>query len=711
MKEEGKTRRNLSMEDFSEGETVDVVVRDVPSDKRLTFADIKRMVTKGLHVRLIPDGSVELVDANSSYSFSLSDSLHVIEERERLTESSALQQRTFRHQPEIMDCVIGDKDFSFTEKSFHITDFFKSTAERAYTSLAESIWLDPSYASRVSKSRKTILGCKNKKNSRWMKKWERPEWGGVDSLPKANKIAHAIDTKVRSEAMKQHLDFRKAPLAMPVKEEFTVLPFKEVHPSLPACLPAPSKPLETEDIGVDELKLKVLTIYYETTPLKLGYIKNEPQIPNDPKEWLDLLWQEQYEELDRCALPKPKWPEAFTDNEDILGWLATTFFASHAVERIPADTETKAWDPENDVFCIDLSRLWKYSVREGISALGAKAYFKYKEENGGLQSHSIEYDNQTIKFGSEDWPAVRAVMLSTILAYKHIEEHLVKSHLMVHYFAVATWKCLSPDHPIRRLLHPHIFGLINTNMLKGPLLYSQPGSFFPTITGLHHQSIVDFVADVCKSVPLSDLDPEQSIRKRNMLDPETGDFILAADIFAKQDQHYWQIVKEYVQEYIRIYYDDESLKTNREIKQWFAFLEFWTEGRLSDYLVDYTPSVESLTKLCSIVIYLSTMGHEASSNMLIDYIWPQVVPFFVPVDGRKMNVGCTQRFAGVAFDHVINFHGFLEDCSHIMLDSKAQECVKEFQQRVETEIGDGYRDYSNCGALLDPYYCSMAVNK
>ena len=53
------------------------------------------------------------------------------------------------------------------------------------------------------------------------------------------------------------------------------------------------------------------------------------------------------------------------------------------------------------------------------------------------------------------------------------------------------------------------------------------------------------------------------------------------------DLHYWGIVNEYTDGYIKLYFDDESMKQDKEIKQWFAFLELWTEGRLSDYIEDY----------------------------------------------------------------------------------------------------------------------------
>ena len=173
---------------------------------------------------------------------------------------------------------------------------------------------------------------------------------------------------------------------------------------------------------------------------------------------------------------------------------------------------------------------------------------------------------------------------------------------------------LPADHPLRRLLAPHIAETTYTNFHTHLTL--RRSGFDVTGFSFPYETILRFYNDGARRFDLAEMDVRASAARRGM------DRKSIAYPYLDQALRYLKLVESYVKAYIDIYYhDDGAVAEDRELQIWFDAIDMY----LNNGIRSYVPSLSkaNLAKLCAVYIYSVTLEHEENT------LWHYAV-FFPP---------------------------------------------------------------------------------
>jgi hypothetical protein len=229
---------------------------------------------------------------------------------------------------------------------------------------------------------------------------------------------------------------------------------------------------------------------------------------------------------------------------------------------------------------------------------------------------------------------------------------------------------LPPAHPLRRLLAPHIAETLSTNFHTHLTL--RRGGFDVTGFSFSYETILDYYNEGARAFDLSRLDPRVDIPRRRI--PDTL-------VYPYRDQalRYLDLFESYVRRYIDLYYaDDRELHADTAVQIWFDSLDRSVFGGIRSYTPELTKA--NLVKLCTLFSYTVTVEHEDNS------LWNYAVflPPTVHADGSDSSVGEVQSVMN--FQLVISSatNKLMTDFTHLALDSKAADVMRDFQKDLKT---------------------------
>src|SRR5262245_22840203 len=166
---------------------------------------------------------------------------------------------------------------------------------------------------------------------------------------------------------------------------------------------------------------------------------------------------------------------------------------------------------------------------------------------------------------------------------------------------------LPSNHPIRRLLAPHVSETIYTNFHTHLTL--RRSGFDVTGFSFSYETILRFYNDGAKTFNLSEMDIRASATRRGMDGGMDYPYL-------RQGLRYLSLIESYVNAYIDHYYsDDVAVGNDRELQIWFDTIDLYLNNGVRGYVP--TLSKSNLAKLCAVYIYSVTLEHE--ENTLWDY--------------------------------------------------------------------------------------------
>jgi hypothetical protein len=326
----------------------------------------------------------------------------------------------------------------------------------------------------------------------------------------------------------------------------------------------------------------------------------------------------------------------------------------------------------------------KYEVREGLCRLGCKINFA--EESGKLRVWSVEYQGGTVSPTDPTWDLTERIALCTLATHLTVWRHGMQYHVGgVAPVAVIT-QDMPPEHPIRRLLAPHISETPSTNYYTHLTL--RRSGFDVTGFGFPLEVILKYYDDGASALHLAMLDVRCDTARRDI--PETLDYP-----WYRQALRYWALFEAYVSDYVSHYYPDQAaIEKDKELQSWFELLDDNIVNGIRGYVDSLTK--ENLIKLCTLYIYTVTVEHE--ENTLWDYA--VFLPTTVHSDGTIQTVGEVQ--SALNFEFVISSatNRLINDQTHLALDRRAAEIMtrlqtglKELQAEMEGGVDHYWRVY------------------
>lgn len=403
-----------------------------------------------------------------------------------------------------------------------------------------------------------------------------------------------------------------------------------------------------------DLSVQFLHILQDIYPIVTSH---QPPAAFDPAPRLRDCYSFPY----RLIRPPPRWhPELEEARQagNLLGALATGGPFAKLLER--------AGDGSAHPYAFDLLYLDAYPVRPGLERLGCR--INLDARGRALAVASVEHADETVTPGEPKWEFVERVALCALATHLTIWRHGMQYHVAgLAPVAVATHN-LPPDHPLRRLLAPHVWEMLSTNVYTHLTL--RRNGFDVTGFSFPRDVIFRYYDDAARAFDLTRFDVRADAERRRIGDDIDYPYL-------SQATRYFDRIQSYVAAYIDHYYpDDSAVQADAAVAEWFGELDRTIVGGVRSQVGGLTR--EGLVRFCTRFIYAVTVEHE--ENTMWDYA--VFLPTTVPSDGSPQSVGEVQSVLN--FELVIGSatNRLMNDVSYLALDEGAARIMREFQSSL-----------------------------
>lgn len=425
-------------------------------------------------------------------------------------------------------------------------------------------------------------------------------------------------------------------------------------------------PLAEASFGAD-LWVEILHLLQDVYPIT---VPHQDRASNDPETRLC----ETYPRLFRWIRNPPRWhPDliAASARNNLLGALAVGGPFAKLLHAI---------DAESGRYAIDLSHMHNYPVRDGLMRLGCR--IDYQMQDGEMTATDILYAGETVKPGDPQWSTVEQIAMASLVTHLTVWRQGMEYHASGLAPFPSITQNLPPDHPVRRLMAPHVIDTTSVSYYTHLTLrrsgFDVMGFAFPI------DALFQYFNDGARDFDLSRLDIRIDKKRRGI--PETLDYPYDA-----QARRLYDLFESYVRDYIFHYYPtEEALAGDAAAHIWFEALD----RTIINGVRSYVPALDrsGLVDLCTVVIYSLVVGHD--ENSLWDYA--VFMPTLVHDDGLPMTLGEAQCVSNFQLVICSATNDLMKDYSRVALDKDGAALMRKLQSdlvalQAEMEAGgDSY---------------------
>jgi Lipoxygenase len=372
-----------------------------------------------------------------------------------------------------------------------------------------------------------------------------------------------------------------------------------------------------------------------------------------------------YTPAHRQCFPAPVLPPEYVGDVD-LGFLAVAGPYSGYLER--TNGEHYEWD---------LRHLAKYEHHDGLWSLGVHVAFRFDEQTARLVVEQIECELGTCRPGDPHWPLARRLALCAATNHVSLVRHFDWVHLAVGGpFAIATRNCLPAQHPLCRLLWPHMYGTQYSNQIvtKGQMAR---GGDFESIFCFTHKGMCELFEDSYDAYDITVLDPQRDAERRGLADARFDTPSL------RNQRAIFELLHAHAERYVAIYYSsDQDLRADAAVMAWLAALERLVPNGVRALLGNEV-TIGGTTRLIGGLLYLATMQHDVLGTGMWNYqMWNHVQPVRVYRIGEEPPVDVYQRLVNANFNLNVKRAPLMQDFSYLALDDRAATEFRTFQDEL-----------------------------
>jgi arachidonate 15-lipoxygenase len=321
-------------------------------------------------------------------------------------------------------------------------------------------------------------------------------------------------------------------------------------------------------------------------------------------------------------------------------------------------------------FTWDLRVLETFEHHPGLRSLGTVVTFERGAGNGRLAAVRIDSDAGSYTQSDPQWPLARRLAMTAASTHLSIVRHFGYIHLAAGGpLAVVTRNELPPDHPLRRLLWPHVYATQYSNDLITEDQLA-PGGDFEGMFSLTHRGVCALIDATIDGFDFGTIDPDVDALRRGL-----GD--LATPSIDNRRQHH-AVFLAHARRYLERYYDDDRIAADEAVQAWRAELAKRVPG--TERVTGPAVGVEGVTRLTAAIMQLAAVEHEILGSGMWDYqLWTDAVPARVPADGTRPPVDVYQRLVNANFNLNVHRTALLSDFSDLALDAAGAEAFRTFR--------------------------------
>ena len=388
---------------------------------------------------------------------------------------------------------------------------------------------------------------------------------------------------------------------------------------------------------------------------------HQPEAHADPQ----TRFERAYTFLYRLTRDAPRWHPQLADAQrrgELLARLAVGGPFAKLLQRAPARSAGGG-----DAYVFDLEHLRNYPVRDGLVHLGSRTHFT--AVGSQLAVDAIEYDGERIPAGHPRWEFYERIVLAGLATHLTVWRQGMEHHVGgLAAVPVIIHNELPHDHPVRRLLAPHMAQTITTSVHTHVTLrrsgFDVTGFTFP------YDVILRYYNDGAAAFDITRLDVALDAQNRGIA--QTLDYP-----YLPQALRLYGIFEKYVADYLAIYYKSEEAPAGDvHVRGWYEALD----AQLVRGIKHYAPALtrQNLTRLCTLLMYNAAVGH--TENSLQDYA--VFMPTTVRRDGKQQSVGQVQNVVNFQLLIATPTSLLLNDISHLALDGEAASVMRRFTQSL-----------------------------
>jgi arachidonate 15-lipoxygenase len=320
-------------------------------------------------------------------------------------------------------------------------------------------------------------------------------------------------------------------------------------------------------------------------------------------------------------------------------------------------------------FTWDLRKLDEFEYHPGLRSLGSVVSFEASADERRLTAVRIDCDAGSCTPSDPDWSLASRLALSAASTHLSVVRHFGWIHLAAGgTLAVATRNELPPDHPLRRLLWPHVYATAYSNDLITRDQLS-PGGDFEGIFSLTHRGVSSLLDASIEEFDLGTIDPDIDASSRGLGGLDTP------SIDNRREHH--AVFFAHARRYLERYFDDDGIGSDPAVQAWWVAVTSRFAG--VERVAGAAVGVESVARLAAAVIQLATVEHEILGSGMWDYqLWSDVFPARVQADGTRVPLDVYQRLVNANFNLNVHRTALLSDFSSLALDPGGAEAFRTF---------------------------------
>ena len=461
---------------------------------------------------------------------------------------------------------------------------------------------------------------------------------------------------------------RPAPVPVDDRRPVRPTPLAERYPGIPI-----SKVLVADHVPPDEttrarlLFTKVQAWLYRVFPPTQPGL---PEIDPDPR----LAVTRAYTRGHARQLRRPVVPPEYEEPID-LGYLAV---AGPYACYLRAAGDDYEWD---------FGFLSGYEHQPGLQSLACRVVFRVDTDAQRLSAVEIDSELGVSRPGDANWAEARRIALAAATNHLSLVRHFNWIHLAaVSNFAMVTRNHLAADHPVRRVLWPHMWGTQYSNELVTKILLMKGGDF-ESVFSFTHAALCQLFDDSYGRFDILVMNPVADAEERGILG---GGFPLP---YLDNRQAHYEVFEAHAQRYLRLHYEsDDDLRADAGVQAWVEGLERHVPGGVGK-LLGKDVTLDGMARLVAGFIYLGSVEHEVLGTGLWDYqLWTHVQPTRIYRSGRREAVDVFQRLVNYNFILNVRRSPMCSDFSSMAPDPAGKQAFRTFledlqalQQRLDRE--------------------------
>jgi hypothetical protein len=300
---------------------------------------------------------------------------------------------------------------------------------------------------------------------------------------------------------------------------------------------------------------------------------------------------------------------------------------------------------------------------------------EFRRENGRLRAERIDSEAGSVRAGERDWELATKLALCAATTHLSLVRHFNGVHLACGaQMAIATRNELPANHPLRRLMWPHVFGTQYSNEIITIDQLAEGGDF-ESMFSFTHRGMCRLLDSTHGGFELASINPRLDAQRRGIAG-------IGLDTPAQDNRTVlYDAIERHSRRYVEAYYpSDGALAGDRSYAAWLDALDRQIPNGVRGVAGEGV-TVEGAVRLTATLIYLATVEHEIVGSGVWDYqLWTDVQPVRVARSGAREPLDVYQRTVNANFNLNVHRTLLLSDFSPLALDARGRDAFRRFRE-------------------------------